>query len=166
MRIDHMHGVCPKSFPILRALLGDTRRIGHLGTIRLVLGLHAEQVDAAAKVQIEVFTICFFLLNLLTLRGPVIFFSHPSTLSSFWTSRGHRCRSFFPPVLAFVFFFAHRVRQSNCSSIFHRVVLLTRALALFRKSIRAREQVPRRICTSVISGGLELHETDQYQARR
>ena len=25
-------------------------------------------------------------------------------LSSFWTSRGHRCRPFFPPVLAFSFY--------------------------------------------------------------
>ena len=55
-------------------------------------------------------------------------------LSSFWTSRGHRCRPFFPPVLAFNFFIAHRVQQSHCSSIFHRV-LLTHALALSASQI-------------------------------
>ena len=30
------------------------------------------------------------------------FFSH-TLLSSFWTYRGHRCRPFFPPILAFNF---------------------------------------------------------------
>ena len=29
------------------------------------------------------------------------FFFHTLLLSSFWTSRGHRCRPFFPTVLAF-----------------------------------------------------------------
>ena len=36
--------------------------------------------------------------------GPSFFFSFfflTLLLSSFWTSRGHRCRPFFPPVLAF-----------------------------------------------------------------
>ena len=50
-------------------------------------------------------------------------------LSSFWTSRGHRCRLFSLPVLASSIFVAHRVQQSHCSSIFHGV-LLTYALAL------------------------------------
>ena len=45
-------------------------------------------------------------------------FFHTQSLSSFWTSRGHRCRPFFPPVLAFNFI-AHRVQQPHCSSIFH-----------------------------------------------
>ena len=32
------------------------------------------------------------------------FFFRTLSLSSFWTSRGHRCRPFFPPVLAFNFY--------------------------------------------------------------
>ena len=32
------------------------------------------------------------------------FFFHTLLLSSFWTSRGHRCPFFFPPVLAFSFY--------------------------------------------------------------
>ena len=46
------------------------------------------------------------------IQGPVlllififIFFSHTSTFQLlFWTSRGHRCRPFSPPVLAFNFY--------------------------------------------------------------
>ena len=38
-------------------------------------------------------------------------------LSSFWTSRGHTCRPFPPPVRAFIFI-AHRIQHSLCSSIF------------------------------------------------
>ena len=37
--------------------------------------------------------------------------------ATFWTSRVHRCRPFFPPVRAFNFI-AHRVQHSHCSSIF------------------------------------------------
>ena len=35
------------------------------------------------------------------------FFLHTLLLSSFWTSRGYRCRPFYPPVLAFNFYCAH-----------------------------------------------------------
>ena len=35
----------------------------------------------------------------------------------FWTSRGHKCHPFSPPVRAFTFI-AHRVQHSHCSSIF------------------------------------------------
>ena len=51
-------------------------------------------------------------------------------------------------------FIAHRVQQSHCSSIFHRV-LLTHALGLSRKSICAQEK-PLRICMSMHSGELIL----------
>ena len=62
-------------------------------------------------------------------RGCVIFLGIRSLgqqllPSSFCTSGGHRCRPFSPPVLAFNFI-AHRVQQSHCSSIFHRVLQLT-----------------------------------------
>ena len=61
-------------------------------------------------------------------------------LPSFWTSRGHRCRPFFPPILAFNFYRA-RVQQSHCPSIFHRV-LLTHALALSASQIAHKKKSP------------------------
>ena len=75
-------------------------------------------------------------------------------LSSFWTSRGHRCRPFFPPVLAFIFFIAHRVQQSHCSSIVRRV-LLTHALELSASQF-VHKKKSQRIYTSTRSAGLEL----------
>ena len=51
-------------------------------------------------------------------------------------------------------FIAHRVRQSHCSSIFHRV-LITHALALSASQSFRKKKSPR-ICTSMISGGFEL----------
>ena len=76
---------------------------------------------------------------------PIIYlFFRALLLSSFWTSRGHRCRPFSPPVLAFNIFIAHRVQQSHCSSIFHRVLPTH---AVFRKSICAQEKVPTNLYT-------------------
>ena len=74
-------------------------------------------------------------------------------LSSFWTSRGHRCRPFSPRFLR-SFFIAHRVQQSHCSSFFHRV-LLTHALAL-SASLFGHKKKSQRIYTSMHSAGLEL----------
>ena len=74
------------------------------------------------------------------------FFFRTPLLSSFWTSRGHRCRPFPTPVLAFNFI-AHRVQQSRCSSIFHRV-LLTNALALSASQF-VRKKKSSRIYTSM-----------------
>ena len=51
-------------------------------------------------------------------------------------------------------FIAHRVRQSHCSSIFHRV-LLTHALALSASQSVHKKKSPR-IYTSMHSGGFEL----------
>ena len=51
-------------------------------------------------------------------------------------------------------FIAHRVQQSHCSSIFHRV-LLTHALALSASQFEHEKKSPR-ICTSMHSAGLEL----------
>ena len=76
-------------------------------------------------------------------------------LSSFWKSRGHRCRPFSPPVLASIFI-AHRVQQSHCSSIFHRV-FLTHALALSASQFVRKKHSPR-IYTSMHSGGFDLTE--------
>ena len=59
--------------------------------------------------------------------------------------------------LHFFFFFfpiAHRVQQSHCSSIFHRV-LLTHALALSASQFVHKQKSPR-LYTSMHSGGFEL----------
>ena len=82
------------------------------------------------------------------------FFFRTLLLSSFWTSRGHRCCPFSPPVLAFNSFIAHRVQQSHCSSIFHRV-LLTHALALSASQF-VHKKKSQGIYTSMHSAGLEL----------
>ena len=84
------------------------------------------------------FAFCFFLTHL---------------ISGFWTSRGHKCRPFSPQVLAFNFT-AHRVEQSHCSSIFHRV-LLAHALALSASQF-VHKKMSQRIYTSMHSAGLEL----------
>ena len=63
-------------------------------------------------------------------------------------------------------FIAHRVQQSHCSSIFHRV-LLTHALALSAiRSICAQERVPTNLYECAL-WGIRTHETDlyKYQAR-
>ena len=59
----------------------------------------------------------------------------------------------FPQFLTSLFI-AHRVQQSHCSSIFHRV-LLTQALAL-PASLFVHEKKSQRIYTSTHSAGLEL----------
>ena len=63
--------------------------------------------------------------NVHVLHFSLLFFLHTHLLSSFRTSRGHRRRPFSPPLLALDSFNAHRVLQSHCSSIFHRVLLHT-----------------------------------------
>ena len=79
-----------------------------------------------------------------------LFFTHTSTFSSFWTSRGHRCRRpFFPAVPAFSFYRGSRVQQSHCWSIFHGV-LLTHALVLSASQFVQEKKSPRlyiRVCT-------------------
>ena len=82
----------------------------------------------------------------------VFFFVHTYLLSSFWTSRGHRCRPFSPPVLGSIYI-AHRVQQSHCSPIFHRV-LLTHAFALSASKF-VHKKKSARIYTSIHSGGFE-----------
>ena len=83
-----------------------------------------------------------------------------------------------PPVLAFIFFIAHRVQQSHCSSIFHRV-LLTHALALSASQF-VHKKKSQRIYTSMHSVGPELtkltyarlednltcHRGDRYSGNR
>ena len=59
-----------------------------------------------------------------------------------------------PPRFLPSIFVAHRVHQSHCSSIFHRV-LLTHALALSASQFELKKK-SQRICTSMHSAGLEL----------
>ena len=73
-------------------------------------------------------------------------------LSSFWTSRGHICRPFSSGFLPLTFI-AHRVQQSHCSSIFHRVLLI-HAVALSASQI-VHKKKSRRIYTSMHFSGLE-----------
>ena len=67
-----------------------------------------------------------------------------------------------PPFLPSIFI-AHRVQQSHCSSIFHRV-LLTHALGLSASQFVHKKKSPR-IYTSLCTRGIRTHETDPYQAR-
>ena len=59
-----------------------------------------------------------------------------------------------PPRFLPSIFIAHRVQQSPCSSIFHRV-LLTHALALSASQF-VHKKKSQRSCTSMHSAGLEL----------
>ena len=61
-----------------------------------------------------------------------------------------------PPLPRFLpsIFIAHRVQQSHCSSIFHRV-LLTHAVALSASPFVHKKKSPR-MYTSIHSGGFEL----------
>ena len=59
-----------------------------------------------------------------------------------------------PPRFLPSIFIAHRVQQSHCSSIFHRV-LLTHGLALSASQFVHKKKSPR-IYTSMHSGGFEL----------
>ena len=70
--------------------------------------------------------------------------------------------SLLPPGSCLQLFIAHRVQQSHCSSIFHRV-LLTHALAL-SASQYAHKKSPNELIR-VALGGTRTHETDLYQAR-
>ena len=59
--------------------------------LAMVIDGHASQsIEATTDLDARTVVVFFFFLTLL--------------LSSFWTSRGHRCRPFSPPVLAFNFY--------------------------------------------------------------
>ena len=84
-------------------------------------------------------------------------------LSSFWTGRGHRCRPFSPPTLAFNFYRAKGSAISllvDCSSS----VANSRSRA-FRKSICAQEKVPTNLHEDAL-GGARTHETDPIPGSR
>ena len=80
------------------------------------------------------------------------FFSHfyfPASAQAVVTGAVPSPARFLPSI-----FIAHRVQQSHCSSIFHRV-LLTHALALFASQF-VHKKKSQRIYTSMHSAGLEL----------
>ena len=95
-------------------------------------------------------------------RGPFFFF-HTSTFQLPDKPRSQLSTLSPPPVLAFIFYIAHRVQQSHCSSNFHRV-LLTHALALSASQKCAQEKVPTDLYKYAL-GKTRTHETDLYQAR-
>ena len=68
-----------------------------------------------------------------------------------------------PPRFLHLFFIAHRVQQSHCSSIFHKV-LLTHALALSASQFVHKEKVPTNLYEYAL-GGIRTHETDLYQVQ-
>ena len=92
-----------------------------------------------------------------------VFFFCTLLLSSFWTSRGHRCRPFSPPVVAFNFYPAQGLAIPLLVD-FSSSVAISRSRA-FRKSICAREKVPTNLYNYALEG-IRTHETDLYQARR
>ena len=84
-------------------------------------------------------------------------FSHTSAFQRFWTSRGHRCPPFFPPVLAFNFLSRIGCSNPTARRFFHRV-LLTHSLAFFPQvNLCTTRKSPHefiRVCMH--SAGLEL----------
>ena len=92
----------------------------------------------------------------------IYYFSHTLLLSSFWTSRGHRCRPFSPPVLAFN---SYPAQGSAIPKLvdFSSSAVNSRSRA-FRKSISAQEEVPTNLYEYAL-GGIRTHETDLYQTQ-
>ena len=82
-----------------------------------------------------------------------VHFSHTSTfqlLDKPWS----QVSSLLPPRFLPPFFIAHRVQQSHCSSMFHRM-LLTHALALSASQF-VHKKKSQRICTRMHLAGLKL----------
>ena len=81
----------------------------------------------------------------------IFFFFFTHLLSSFWTSSVS-----FPPRFLPSIFIEHRVQQSHCSLIFHRVLLLmTHALALSASQFVHKKKSPRNYA-NMRSGVFEL----------
>ena len=77
-------------------------------------------------------------------------------------SHGHRCRPFFPPVLAFNFY---RAEGSAIPLLVDFSSSVANSLSrAFRKSICAQEKVPTNLYEYAL-GGAQTHETDLYQGR-
>ena len=84
-------------------------------------------------------------------------------LSSFWTSRGHRCRPFFPPVLVFNFY---RAKGSAIPLLvdFSSSVANSRSRAFRASQFVNKKKSPDEFIEYALGGG-RTHETDLYQAR-
>ena len=91
-----------------------------------------------------------------------IYFRHTHLLSSFWTSRGHRCRPFYPPLrfLRHSIFIEHQDSAIPLLVDFPSSVANSRSRA-FRKSISAREKVPTNLYGCAL-GKLELTKLTYY----
>ena len=83
----------------------------------------------------------------------------------FWTSRGHRCRPFFPPVvLPLILQFLSRIgfRNSSARRFFMECGQLARSR--FPQLKLCTKKSPHEF-TWVCTWGIRTHETDLYQAR-
>ena len=97
-----------------------------------------------------------------TPRGLNLFFFLILLFSSFWTSRGNRCRPFSPRFLPSFFYRA----QGSATPLlvdFSSSVANSR-VHVFRKSICAQEKIPTNLYEYAL-GGARTHETDLHQAR-
>ena len=89
----------------------------------------------------------------------VLVFFRTLLLSSFWTSRGHRCRPFLPPGSRLQIFLSRMpVGLSNPAArpFFIECLLLTHALLALSASQFVHEKKSPRNYTSMHSGGFEL----------
>ena len=104
-------------------------------------------------------------------RG-ILFCFHTHLLSNFWTSRGHRCRPFFPPCSCLQVFIAHRLHSPIPLLVdFPSNVADSRSSA-FRKSIcvyirsvcglRMIDIFTRRFCLSLPRKGRLVYVTIDY----
>ena len=90
------------------------------------------------------------------------FSSQTCTFFSFWTSRGHRCRPFSPPALAFN---SYRAQGSAIPLLvdFSSSVANSRSRA-FRKAICGQEKVPTNLYEYALARSRN-HGAELYQAR-
>ena len=105
------------------------------------------------KASFPVFVFCFG--QTLPSGAPTFLYSffHTPLLSIFWTKKAVATGVVPSPRLLPSIFFAHRVQQSHCSSIFRRA-LLTHALALSAsRFVHVKKSL--RMCTCMHSGRLE-----------
>ena len=83
-----------------------------------------------------------------------LFFTHIyQVLSIFWTSRGHRCSPFSPPVLAFNFYRAQGSAIPLLLDFLSDVVANSRSRAFCEKSICAQKKSPRLYTSSTSALG-------------
>ena len=93
-----------------------------------------------------------------------IFRTHGTHLLSsfFWTSRGHRCRPFSPPVLAFDFL--SRIGFSNPAARRFFIECCYLTLSRFPRINLCTRKVPKNLYEYALEG-IRTHDTDLYQAR-